>query len=133
MADQNEVMQRREDVMTSLLRGRSTREIVQVVGSSYGVSKATIERDITYCYTDIRAKYERDIPTLISTHIGKYEEIHKAAMEMGDFRNAIAALQSIEKLLKLHTEQPLVAIQQNNLNLEGLSLQELLTLLNGSQ
>jgi len=130
--NQAEIVERRENVMTSLLRGHSTSQIVRVIMNAHGVSKPTVERDISYCYDQIKKKYQRDLPEVIATHIGKYEEIHKAAMEMYDFRSAIASLQAIEKLLKLHVEQPLVLLQQNNLNLENLSLDELQRLLQAS-
>lgn len=133
MGNQTEIIERRDDVMTSLLRGHSTRDIINVIGSTYGVSRVTVERDITHCYAEIKKKYQRDLPEIISTHIAKYEEIHKAAMGMGDFRSAINALQAIEKLLKLHVEQPLVLLQQNNLNLQDMSLNELQQLLQSTK
>jgi len=129
MSNQSEIVERREDVMTSLLRGWRTADIIKATTTNYNVSKVTIERDITHCYAEIRKKYEREIPDIISNHIAKYEEIHRAAMELGDFRSCIAALQAIEKLLKLHVEQPLIAIQNNTVNLDNLSLHELQELL----
>jgi len=130
--NQAQIIERREDVMTSLLRGHSTGEIARVIRESYGCSLVTVDRDISWCYEEIRQKYDRDIPEVIATHIAKYTEIHKAAMQLGDFRSSIAALQAVEKLLKLHVEQPLVLLQQNNLNLESLSLNELQGLLQES-
>jgi len=132
MGNQAEIVERREDVMTSLLRGWRTADIIKQTMKTYNVSKITIERDVTHCYAEIRKKYERELPEVISNHIAKYEEIHRAAMELGDFRSSIASLQAIEKLLKLHVEQPLVLLQQNNLNLEALSLNELQGLLSQS-
>jgi len=130
--NQYEIVNRQDDVMTALLRGSSTREIAKTVMQTYGCSKPTVERDITACYAKIKEEYSRDLPQVIATHIGKYEEIHRSAMELSDFRSAIVALQSIEKLLKLHVEQPLVLLQQNNLNLSELSLNELQALLSQS-
>lgn len=131
--NRSEITERREDVMTWLLKGWRTSDILRETQQEYGVSRVTVERDITHCYAEIKKKYERDIPTIISNHIAKYEEIHRAAMELGDFRSSIAALQAIEKLLKLHVEQPLVMLQQNNLNLDNLSLNELQQLLSSTQ
>ena len=131
--NRSEITERREDVMTSLLRGWRTADIIKATTKNYNVSQVTIERDITHCYGEIRKKYERDIPSIISSHIAKYEEIHRAAMEMGDFRSSIASLQAIEKLLKLHVEQPLIMLQQNNLNLDNLNLNELQELLSSTQ
>ena len=125
------IVERREDVMASLLRGHSTGEIARVIIDRYGVSLVTVNRDISHCYAEIKEKYHRNLPDVIATHVSKYEEIHKTAMELLDLRSAIAALGAIEKLLKLHVEQPLVLLQQNNLNLEGFDLTELKELLNG--
>jgi len=127
--NQIEIVNRQDEVMTALLRGSNTREIVKTITQQYAVSKPTVERDISHCYDLIKKEYSRDLPQVIATHIGKYEEIHRSAMELTDFRSAIVALQSIEKLLKLHVEQPLVMLQQNNLNLESLSLDELKAML----
>jgi hypothetical protein len=131
MASKQEILERQDDIMGMLLRGNSTINIIKIIQSQYGVSKATIERDVSKCYDIIRKNYERDISDVISTHIGKYEEIHRAAMGLGDFRSAIQSLQAIEKLLKLHVDQPLVSLQQNNLNLnlEKVSYKELRELL----
>ena len=133
MANQAQIIERREDVMTSLLRGHSTGEIGRVIVEAHGCSLVTVDRDISWCYEEIRTKYDRDIPEVIATHIAKYTEIHKAAMGLGDFRSSIAALQAIEKLLKLHVEQPLIAIQNNTVNLDNLSLDELQGLLQETQ
>ena len=46
-------------------------------------------------------------------------------MGMGDFKSAIAALRAIEDLLKLREQQPLVAVTNNEINIDGLSLQEI--------
>ena len=132
MANQSEIVERREDVMTRLLRGQATSIILKATMGDYGVARVTVERDITHCYGEIRKKYERDLPEVISTHIGKYEEIYKQAFEMYDFRSAIASLQAIEKLLKLHVEQPLIMLQQNNLKLDNMTLDELQGLLSQS-
>ena len=129
--NQIEIVDRREGVMTSLLRGSHTRDIIKTGITQYGVSRATIERDISHCYDVIKTEYQRELPVLISTHIGKYEEIHRSALDGNDHRSAIAALQAIEKLLKLHVDQPLVAIQNNNLDLSGMSLDELKALMHG--
>lgn len=133
MADSFKILDRRDQAMKKLLKGHTTSEISLMIREQYGVSRATAERDISYCYDQIRKKYERsqNIPQLVAEHIAKYEQIRVLALEAYDFKAAISALQSIEKLLKLHKDEPLIALQQNNtnINLENLSMEELLKLM----
>jgi len=112
--NQSEIVERRNDVMEMLLKGNTTYNIYQTIHNRYSVSRPTVDRDISKCYDEIKKNYERELPEVIATHIGKYDKIHSMAMELYDFRSAIASLQAIEKLLKLHVDQPLIAIQQNH-------------------
>lgn len=124
---------RRNEVMTLLLRGWGYHEITENLSKEFGLSKKTIEKDISYCYAQVSDQFKRKLPRLVEDHISKYEEIHKQALMAYDFKSAIAALQAIEKLLKMH-DQPIVNLienQQNNLNLNlnDMSLDELKALL----
>lgn len=131
-SSRQEIDLRHSDIMEQLLNGRRSKDIIRNICDQYGITKKTVQRDITLCYGAIRKRFERNTDDLIAEHIAKYEHIHKKALEAYDFKAAITALQSIEKLLKLHKDEPLVAIQQNNMNLSNLTMDELLKLLEKS-
>lgn len=116
---------RQREVAEMLINGTQTRDIVTFMHDKYNVSKVTVERDVTEAYKWIRQYIVRNVDDVLSLHISRYETVFTNAMGMGDFKSAIAALRAIEDLLKLREQQPLVAVTNNEINIDGLSLQEI--------
>ncbi len=119
------IAERQREVAELLISGKQTRDIVSYMHTKYNVSKVTVERDVTEAYKWIRQYITRNVDDVLSLHISRYEAVFTNAMGMGDFKSAIAALRAIEDLLKLREQQPLVAVTNNEINIDGLSLQEI--------
>ena len=119
------VVQRQKEVADMLIRGRRTRDIVTTMHDKYGVSQVTVERDVTEAYKWIRQYITRNLDDVIAVHISRYEDIYDNAMQMGDFKSAIAALRAVEDILKIRENQPLVNVNHNTINIDGLSTQEI--------
>ena len=124
-----EVATRRDDVMTHLLKGHKTRDIIEEITTKYEVSRSTVELDLTYSYAMVNESYDPDLPDRINKHVLKYNQVFYSALAKKDHKSCIMALNSIERLLHLTADVPLVAIQNNSLNLENMSLDELQALL----
>jgi len=121
-----EIDKRRDTVTEMMVDGKPTRSIVAYIQSAYGVSKSTVEKDITMAYESLRGYVKRNIDDIVAVHVNRYEKVYDKACEAYDFRSAIQALQAIEKLLKIHADQPLVAIQNNVMSFDGMSTQEII-------
>lgn len=126
---QEEIQTRRDDVLTLLLRGHKTKEICEEIQEKYGVARTTVEKDLTVCYQEIEQNSDPDLPPKVNTHLMKYNRVFNSAMKSKDHRSAIEALKGIERILHIAEDVPLIAIQNNSLNLEKLSLPELQALL----
>lgn len=116
MSKQADVLIRRNEVRELLLSGKNTQHIYSFIIEKYGVTKSVVMRDIAYTYSDVREYLNRNIEDVLATHIGRYERIYELSMDMYNTRDAMKALESIEKLLKMHTAQPLIQYNQLNLN-----------------
>ena len=116
MAKQGDVAYRRNQVREMLLSGKSSQHIYDVIMQVHGVSKSVVMKDITIVYAEVKDYLNRNVEDVLATHIGRYERIYEMSMDLMDVKNAMKALESIEKLLKMHTTQPLIQYNQLNLN-----------------
>ena len=74
---------------------------------------------------------EKNIEDIISEHVAKYDHIFEMCMDSGNTRDAMVALKQKETLLKMHTQQPLINVTEQTLNLNHVgTLEELKQLLN---
>ena len=123
---ENKIAIRQSDVREMMLKGNSTSFIAAFIMNEYGVSKGTVERDITIIYRELRVYMEKAKEDIISEHIAKYDKIFADCMELSNFKDALKALKQKEELLKYHRNEPLIAIQNNTMNLEAIGSDELL-------
>jgi hypothetical protein len=121
-----EVALRQNDVKEMLLQGRSTTYIIAYVMNQYKIGRSSVERDITIVYRELRQYFERAKDDIISEHIGRYDRIFEQCMELGNYRDALKALRQKEELLKYHKNEPLIAIQNNTMNVDSISDEVLL-------
>lgn len=124
---------RQEEVLRLMVKGMPTKEICVIIADKYGVGRAAIEKDITAAYKYLKENIERKIGDVVSVHVMRYEKIYDEAMQIGDFRSAIAALKEIEALLKVRENQPLVANNTLHVHLDGLSTEQIKSLLYGKE
>ena len=121
--------ERMDEIVQMLLDCKPRKYIVDFLVTNYNISPKSTDHLITNGYKLIKELYQPDRESIILTHISKYYSILNS-IEDFDPKAKIAALQAIEKLLKLH--QPDVAIQNNTLNLDlkDVSISDLKNLLN---
>ncbi len=121
------LLQTRE-VAAMLLLARPCSEIIEHCCTNYGVAETTVANIVTRAYIYIKETHAIDREGLVTTHIQHYYDLYAMAKSLGDARGAIAALNSIEKLLKL-TNDTLVQNNTLTVNLKDLTLTELKELL----
>jgi hypothetical protein len=126
---ETEVLARQDDVLEMMIKGKPTREIINIIHLNYGVSKPTIERDITVGYQHLKKYIQRNVDDVIATHVSRYEKIYQAAFDAYDYKSAIAALRAAEDLLKVREQVPLVTVNNNTLNIDGLTTEQIKQLL----
>ena len=133
MTKQLEISKRREDVLEQLMNYKGHSYIQDYIQKKYGVGKKSVERDITIAYETIKKDYPIDTQTIVEKHIAMYYDLANTAKEQYDAKGAAAILEKIEKLLKLHSPDVVINnnTQNNNLNLENISVDDLKKLLNG--
>lgn len=116
-----EVAMRREVVKELILQGKPTFQIIQTITKDYGIGLKSVEKDITLAYRELKKYAEKHKEDIVSEHIGKYDKIYEQCMKLGDFRDALKAIRQKEELLKYHRADPLIAIQNNTMNLENVT------------
>lgn len=121
---------RTKKIASMLLKGKTRSQIIAHCIKEYGYVESSVTALITKAYKYIKKNFQHDTESMVLQHIELYYDIYQNALSLGDNRNAINALNSIEKLLKL--TMPETAIQNNSisLNLDKLSLEELKELIN---
>ena len=127
-----EVAIRRSDVYDMMMQGKSTLHIIAFINQHYGTARSTTERDITEVLKGIREYFAKDKDTIISEHVARYEHIYEQCLSVGDTKGAMQAMKQKEQLMRLLEDTPVVAIQNNTLNIDwsGKTLEELKQLLN---
>lgn len=103
-------------VVDMLMNLKTRSQIHQELYDRYGSGRKNTDYIITQAYKVIKESYLPDKEAIINQHINRYYEIANDAKDILDNKSQIAALQAIEKLLRMH--QPDVAIQQNTLQLD---------------
>ena len=130
-----EVMARRNDVRAMMLEGKSKSFIVSYCASNYGIKLSSVEKDITACYKDMLEYNHKIKEEVIAEHIQRYELIYEIFMReynedktLNIFYNpekAAETMQKKEKLMQLYTIDPLVVINNNTLNVNTYSTEQL--------
>lgn len=118
-------IERTRECAAMLLLCRSRSEIIEHFCTKYGLKETSVANIVTNAYKYIAQTHAVDREGLVYTHIEKYYDVYRLAIQLGDSRGAVQALNSIEKLLKLVL--PDTAIQNNNITLDAskLSIEEL--------
>lgn len=111
--------QRVVETAAMLLNLKSRRSIEDELTSKYHIQRRSCDKIITQAYAYIKENYKTDRESIVIKHIDFYYEL---AMQHKDTdpKAALKALEQVEKLLKMHQETPLVAIQ-NNFNMENVT------------
>jgi hypothetical protein len=122
-----EVAIRRSDVRDMLMQGKGHQQIVATINTMYGVGRKAVEKDITSVYIELREYWARERDDVIAEHVARYEHIYRECLSIGDTKGAMQAMKQKEQLTKLLDDKPLVAVNNNTLNIDlsGMSLDDL--------
>lgn len=125
------VFNRRTDIMNLLLSGVTHSDLIVYYQNNYPTkSEKSLELDITWAYTELKKYTLKNIDQVIDRHCMLYDKIAVDSMNDPFNRgNAIKALQAKEKLLKMHSPDTAIQINNNNLDLSHLTVEELNKLL----
>ena len=138
---------RRKFVHKLMLQGLDRKDIIEVARKKFHKSSKTIDHDITLNRKKIMARLEKSTNEIISEHIERYMNIYRTTSEpyilnedgeedlnpLYDPKVAMTAMNAIEKLLKLHTPENQVNIQNNRLEIKADNLEELKKLLENNE
>lgn len=112
-----------------LMQGKTRRYIEEFCVEKFGVALSSCDRLIHRANQYILQNYKEDPAVVVNKHIAMYYGVYEEWKGV-DGKTAISALNSIEKLLKLHNPDTLVQQNTLNLNLDKLSINQLKELLN---
>lgn len=121
--------ERVSEIIELLVEGRTRNEVRLHLNNKYGVSRRNHDNDIESAFVTIREEYEKENGSTISKHFAIYNKIISQAIEDKQYDIALKAMLQSEKILRLHNPDTQVNIQQNTLNLEKLTVEELKELL----
>ena len=116
---------RRNEIRELLLKGESTSMIAVFIREKYGITKKSVEHDITLIYKTFKKEYKNKIEKIIQNHLLRYEEIYRFYMNEGteddpnihfDPEKASKMLEKIERLTGILNKQAevIAAVQINN-------------------
>lgn len=124
------VSEERDKLVAELLmQGMNRAYITKYCVDNFGIAESSVNRQIHRSNNYIRKNYQEDAEVVVNKHMAMYYDLYANFKEY-DGSTAIKALNSIEKLLKLHNPETLVQQNTLNLNLDKLSINELKELLN---
>ena len=114
-----------EETADMVLAFKPRQDIVKHLMTTYGLKKRSTDIIITKAYEHIRNNYPVDRESIVLTHLNYYYDIATKWKDI-DPKACLKALEQIEKLLKLHQENPLIQQNTLNMNFEKVSTDELL-------
>lgn len=120
------VSARTEEVAVMILELKSRKYIEDMLMDKYNIKKSTVCHIVANAYKLIKNNYPVDRESIVSTHLNHYYKLAADAAAILDVKGSVAALQAIEKLLKLHTENPLVQMNSLNIQLDSVSTEDLI-------
>jgi hypothetical protein len=126
-----DVEARQDDVRDMILAGKPMKYIKQFIMQKYSVGLSTVERYITAVNTDIDEYYKSQHGKVIALHISRYEDMYDKSMQVGNIRDAAKVLRQKEELMNVLKQAPLIAVQNNNMNFDNLTVEEIERLLHG--
>jgi hypothetical protein len=115
-------------VVDLILKGTTYRNMVNEIEKEFGVGESAASKMIIKANQFIKENVKIDTEALVLQHIEKYKEIIND-WDKVDGKTQIAAMQGIEKLLKLHSPETQINNNTLNINLKDLTVSQLKELL----
>lgn len=125
-----ESQERIAETAAMLLNLESRRFIVDELSAKYNITPKSCDRIISAAYAYIRENYRTDRESIVIKHLEFYYDLAKKYKDV-DPKAALKAMEQIEKLLKLHQDQPLIQQNTLNLNLENVTDEQLMKAIEG--
>ena len=128
---QSAVLRRRQSIMDMMLSGHTHADLIQHYMLFYpSLTEHSLEKDITWCYDNLKYFVNKNAEDVINRHIMYYDRIIAECVNSPFKGDAIKAMKQKEELLGLkqiaNTQLNIqVNTQTNNLDLSHLSLEEL--------
>ena len=119
-----EIQERTVETAAMLLDFKSRRYIIDFLVDKYGLHPRSVDAIITKGYAYIKDNYKHDRDSIVVKHLEFYYDLAMQHKDV-DPRASLNPLEQIEKLLRLHQEQPLISHQTLNLNMENVSDEQL--------
>lgn len=131
---------RRNNIRTLMLEGKATSYIVAYCNHTYGVTRKTVEKDISKIYVEIGDEFQKTKEIIMELHVSRYERLYEFYMDRGneedglnthfDPEKAAKMLERKERLLGVLNKQSevIAAVQVNNFQLP----QEIVNMIQGS-
>lgn len=116
--------QRVVETAALLLKFKSRRFIVDHLTSTYHIQPRSCDAIISNAYAYIKDNYKTDRESIVIKHIEFYYDL-AMKWESVDPRASLKALEQVEKLLKLHQDQPIIQSNTLNLNMENITDEQL--------
>ncbi len=116
--------------MNLMLSGVTHSDLIVYYQNNYQKSIKSLEADITWAYQELKKYTLQNIEQVIDRHCMLYDKIAIDCMNDPYNRgNAIKALQAKEKLLKMHSPDVAVQINNNTVNVPDLTVEQIKKLL----
>jgi endonuclease III len=117
-----------EFLVNLILKGHNHSYICAEAMKEFGASYSSVTKLMMKANQFIKENIKIDTEALVLQHVQKYKEI-MTDWDKVDGKTQIAAMQAIEKLLKLHNPETQINNNTLNLNLKDLSVRDLKELL----
>lgn len=111
-----EILEIAED---ALIAGYSKNTIAKLLVEEAGFKYLQAQSLAAKAWKNVMAKGKDRSEGLAERNITRLEHIYKRAMEAGDFKNAISALDQLNKLCKLYTNKVEITTDEYTLDLLG--------------
>ena len=102
MATKREMMERADDIKEALLRGEPASSFIPIIANKFNCSKSTIERQYRSIITLLANEQKEQLHQLRSELIMRSESLYRLAVERGNIRNAIDAINIQAKIAGLY-------------------------------
>lgn len=123
------VKQRRQQLLAKMMEGNSTANLRDWWMEEFNRTDHTYQKDITWCNNKMKLFLKDEHEDIIANHLSRYDRNAEAAFDALQFGASNQALQFKEKLLGMHRPETVAFIQNNNFNLEQLTNDEIIELL----
>lgn len=116
--------ERVEKTAAMLLEMKPRLEVVEWLCTTYKIRPASCDAILTNAYKLIRAEYNRNPDDVVSKHLSFYYKLAEEWKHV-DPKVSLKALEQVEKLLKMHSDAPLIQNNSLSLNFDNVNTEDI--------